>query len=107
MTGEFQLERFIRPKKIYQKFGIELLDYFYDLSEPIEVADGGFVNITTPEPVNQRRANYLRKLGVRAKIGNSGDQVLTFHQSTVENLIRLAKRPWVQQIQISKQLYPF
>lgn len=106
MVDGFKLERFIRPKKIYSKMGVALLDHIYDLKELTEVIEGGLVRISTPEPVNKRRVEYLGKLGVRARMGNSGDQVLTFHQTSVEGIIRLARRPWVQKIEISQQFYP-
>ena len=105
MIEEFKLEKFIRPKRIYSKLGISLLDHIYDLEETTAVIDGGFVSISTPEPVNKRRADYLRRFGVNARIGKSGDQVLTFHQTSVDGIIRLARRPWVKRIEISHQLH--
>lgn len=104
MIQEFKLEKLIRPKRIYAKLSAGILDSIYDLEKPSSVIEGGFVSINTPEPLNRRRVGYLKRLGINARVGNSGEQVLTFHQASVEDIIRLARRPWVQKIEISRQL---
>ena len=105
---DFALERLIRPKRLYSKLSPGLLDQIMDMEDPAERIDGGFVSISTSEPLSKRRANYLKKLGVNVnRMVGVGEHVLTFHQTSVEDLLRLARRPWVQSIEISQELHMF
>lgn len=88
-----------------QKFDPSLLVLADHLGSRTKIIDGGFVTISTPEPLSSNRAAYLRRLGVNIPpLRGSGEQVFTFYQSSVGNLMRLARRPWVLHIELQQPL---